>query len=100
MLSSRTVFYALHADAIGAPWADNGSLIARGDGAFAALWVSSRFTHARRQVGQMVDCNASQLKYYSRSGGFTSIADRGKFAFPNAAGRAMPPFSRIGMRRG
>jgi hypothetical protein len=96
MLSSRTVLYALHAEATGAPWAANGSLIARGDGAFAALWVSSRFTHARRQVGQTADCNASQLKYYNRSGGFTSMAHRGKFALPNA----LPPFTRIGVRRG
>jgi hypothetical protein len=37
------VFYAVHADAIGAP---SGSLIASSDAAFAALLVSSRFTHA------------------------------------------------------
>jgi len=28
------------------------------------------------------------------------MAGRGKFALPNAAGRALPPFSRIGVRRG
>jgi hypothetical protein len=42
MLSSPH-FYAVHADAIGAP---SGSLIASSDAAFAALLVSSRFTHA------------------------------------------------------
>jgi hypothetical protein len=37
------VFYAVHADAIGAA---SGSLIASSDAAFAGLLVSSRFTHA------------------------------------------------------
>jgi hypothetical protein len=54
----------------------------------------------RRQVARTAGCNASQLKYYDRSGGFTSMAGRGKFALPKAAGRALPPFSRIDVRRG
>ena len=91
------MFYAVHADAIGAP---SGSLIASSDAAFAALLVSSRFTHPPEAVAQTAGCNAGQLKYYNRSGGFTSMAGRSKFALLNAAARALPPFSRIGVRRG
>jgi hypothetical protein len=42
----------------------------------------------RRQAEQTAGCNASQSKYYNRSRGFTSMAERGKFASLNAAGRA------------
>jgi hypothetical protein len=66
----------LHVDAIGAP---SGSLIASSDAAFAALLVSSRFTHAPE-----AGC----------------ANGRGKFALLNAAGCALPPFSIIGVRRG
>jgi hypothetical protein len=71
------VFYALHVDAIGAP--SGSSLIASSDAAFAALLVSSRFTHAPE-----AGC----------------ANGRGKFALLNAAGCALPPFSMIGVRRG
>jgi hypothetical protein len=91
------VFYALHAHAIGIP---SGRLIASGDAAFTALLVSSRFTHPPEAVAQTAGCNAGQLKYYNRSEGFTRMAGRGKVALPNAAGGALPPFSRIGVRRG
>ena len=66
----------------------------------AFVGVSSRLTHARTQVAQPAGRNASWLKCYNRTGDFTSVAGRGKFALPNAEGRALPPFSRSGVRRG